>query len=112
MCITFKVTGGRSGLVAWSRGRRTPGSKPDSSENPARARARCTIDPTPWAKSPPANAPRKLGERSANSGAAPSSDRKSKLRGLSQISPLAASKWDVNITKLKIAELFRCRISN
>ncbi|GBM80282.1 hypothetical protein AVEN_114741-1 [Araneus ventricosus] len=52
-------------------------------------------------KRPPSGVVRKLVEGVPAQVSSSSSDRGSKLRGPSQNSSRAASKWDVNITKLK-----------
>ncbi|GBM71419.1 hypothetical protein AVEN_185725-1 [Araneus ventricosus] len=83
---------GCGGLVVRSRpqGRKVPGSKPDSTEEPPRKRVWCTLNPS-----------RPFGERRATAQvSSSSSDRGSKVRGPSQNSPRVASKPDVVVTKL------------
>ncbi|GBM78953.1 hypothetical protein AVEN_44404-1, partial [Araneus ventricosus] len=55
---------GRSGLVVRCQLRdwRVPGSKPDSTEDPLRMRAWCSLNLTSWVERPPDGVVRKFGE--------------------------------------------------
>ncbi|GBN14357.1 hypothetical protein AVEN_36723-1 [Araneus ventricosus] len=97
--MIFTKNRGRGGLMVRSPlwGRRVPGSKPDSTEDPpcmgpvARQVIRSCQTPTvgvAW----------KLGERVPAQVSSSSSDCGSKLRGPSQNNPRVASKRDFNIT--------------
>ncbi|GBL77930.1 hypothetical protein AVEN_143262-2-1, partial [Araneus ventricosus] len=73
---------------AW--GRRAPGPKPDSTEDPSR------IGPAarpPMAKRPLACASRKLGEGAPGQISSPASDRDSKLRSSPKIAFVLLQNW-------------------
>ncbi|GBN57659.1 hypothetical protein AVEN_23963-1 [Araneus ventricosus] len=96
-----RLEGGRGGLVVRSRlwGRRAPGLKPDSTEDPSSMdllHAKSYV----VAKRPPIGVARKFGERVPAQVSSSSSDHGTKLRGPSQNSPRVATKRDVNITTL------------
>ncbi|GBO16440.1 hypothetical protein AVEN_64992-1 [Araneus ventricosus] len=80
MIVTFHMWG-RGGLVVrplpW--GRQTPGSKPDSTEDPPRMWAARTPNPTSWAN--PTTVARKLREGAPALVSSSSSYRSSKSRG-------------------------------
>ncbi|GBO14535.1 hypothetical protein AVEN_239491-1 [Araneus ventricosus] len=95
---------GRGGLLVRSRlcGRRVPGSKPDSTEDPlCIGPAAHEIIRRGTNVRPPVGAARKFEEGLRAPVSPSSSDRGSKLRGQSQSGPRVASKRDVNVTKLK-----------
>ncbi|GBL92565.1 hypothetical protein AVEN_123752-1 [Araneus ventricosus] len=77
-----------------------PGSKPDSIEGPPCMWVWYTLNHPYGAKYSPVGVVRKLRYGVPAQVSSSSSDRDSKLRGPSQNSPRAASKRDVNKTKL------------
>ncbi|GBO38926.1 hypothetical protein AVEN_240257-1 [Araneus ventricosus] len=97
--LTPKKNLGRGGLEVRSRlrGRRLPGLKTDSTEDPPCMRP---VVSYVVAKRSSAGVVQKFGEEVPAQVSSSSSDRGSKLRGLSQNSSRVASKRDVNITKL------------
>ncbi|GBO12706.1 hypothetical protein AVEN_39594-1 [Araneus ventricosus] len=98
----FENSESRDGLVVRSRlrGQTVSSSELDSTEDPPCKWDYYTLNHTYGAKHPTAGVVRKFEDWLLAQMSSSSSDRGSKLRGLSKTNSRVASKWDVNITKL------------
>ncbi|GBN47301.1 hypothetical protein AVEN_272130-1 [Araneus ventricosus] len=88
----------------WLRGRRVPGSKPDSIEDPL-SMGSLTWKSYAVVKRPPVGATRKIIEGAPAQASSSSSDCGSKSLGPSQNSPRVASKRGVKIIKLNCIDI-------